>query len=285
MRILVVEDEQKIANSIKRGLETHSYAVDIAYDGENGLAMAITEPYDLIILDRMLPKMDGVKILEQIRSKNIQTPVLFLTAKDRVLDRTAGLNAGADDYLVKPFAFIELLARVRALLRRPATANNVKLKYDGVELDSSRSSVTRNGKNILLSKKEFALLEYFMNNPGRPLSKETLVDHVWNYDADILPNTVEVYVGYLRNKLDKPFKASSPLIHTRRGFGYVFSKNGAILDSRKARSSPDLSNPATNDLSSLDVSTDTSPSDKTVFARASSPRERTILRKSSKYVS
>ena len=225
MRILVVEDEVKIADSIKRGLETQKYAVDVAYEGEGGLAMALSEPYDLIILDRMLPGLDGLSILQQVRKNNIQTPVLFLTAKDTVLDRAAGLNTGADDYLVKPFAFVELIARVRALLRRPQTAKSTTLSCDDLTLDPQSAVVKRGDKKIDLSQKEFALLEYFMQNPGRPLSKDTLIDHVWDYDADILPNTVEVYVGYLRAKIDKPFKKSKKLISTKRGFGYIF---GAI---------------------------------------------------------
>lgn len=222
MRILVVEDEHKIANSIKKGLEAQSYAVDVAYEGDTGLAMALDEPYDLIILDRMIPKVDGIEILRQVRENNIHTPILFLTAKDKVLDKAAGLNAGADDYLVKPFAFVELIARVRALLRRPASAHATTFTYKDLELDPQKALVTRLEKNIDLSQKEFALLEYLMNNPERPLSKETLIEHVWNYDADILPNTVEVYIGYLRNKIDKPFKNSPDLIHTKRGFGYIF---------------------------------------------------------------
>lgn len=222
MRILVVEDEHKIAKSIKMGLETQNYAVDVAYDGEVGLAMAATEPYDLMILDRMLPHVDGIEILRSCRNNNIHTPVLFLTAKDKILDKAAGLNAGADDYLVKPFAFVELIARVRALLRRPQATKSTKLRYENLELDPHSASVTRADTVIDLSQKEFALLEYLMNNPGRPLNKDTLIEHVWNYDADILPNTVEVYIGYLRNKIDKPFKKSPPLIHTKRGFGYIF---------------------------------------------------------------
>lgn len=222
MRILVVEDEHKIASAIKRGLEQQSYAVDVAYDGDNGLAMATTEPYDLIILDRMLPgSIDGVGIVRKLRADSNHTPVLFLTAKDRVLDRAEGLNAGADDYLVKPFAFIELIARVRALLRRsPSTAKTV-LEYKDMSLDPEDMTVERGGAPIQVTAKEFALLEYFMRNAERVISKDTLMQHVWDYDADILPNTVEVYIGYLRNKIDKPFKGPE-LIHTRRGFGYYF---------------------------------------------------------------
>ncbi len=211
----MVEDEHKIANSIKRGLETQSYAVDVAYDGETGCALALVEPYDLLILDRMLPKLDGIEILKQVRSKNISTPVLFL-------NRAGGLNAGADDYLVKPFAFVELIARVRALLRRPTASKTSTITYEDVELDRETASVTRAKVKVELSQKEFALLEYFMSNPERPLSKEVLMQHVWDYDSDILPNTVEVYVGYLRNKLEKPFKNNPPLFQTKRGFGYVF---------------------------------------------------------------
>lgn len=224
MRILVVEDEHKIANALKQGLEQQSYAVDVAYDGDDGLGMATTESYDLIILDRMLPgAVDGIGILQHLRKNKNHTPVLLLTAKDKVLDKAYGLNTGADDYLVKPFAFIELLARVRALLRRPQAAIDNLLTYEDVELDPDRFVVKRAGKPIELTVKEFALLEYFMRHPERVLSKDTIMQHVWDYDADILPNTVEVYVGYLRNKLDKPFKGPS-LINTRRGFGYYFGK-------------------------------------------------------------
>ncbi|MEI6237868.1 MAG: response regulator transcription factor [Candidatus Saccharibacteria bacterium] len=222
MRILIVEDEHKIANAIKRGLEQQSYAVDAAYDSDSGLSMASTESYDLIILDRMLPgKIDGIGILKSLRQKGNHTPILILTAKDRILDKAEGLNAGADDYLVKPFAFVELIARVRALLRRPQQAIDTKIKYGDLELDPINFTVIRAGKNIELTSKEFALLEYLMRNPKRTLSKDTITNHVWDYDADILPNTVEVYIGYLRNKIDKPFKGAD-LINTKRGFGYYF---------------------------------------------------------------
>jgi DNA-binding response OmpR family regulator len=223
MRILIVEDEHKIASAIKRGLEQQSYAVDVSYDADDGLSMATTEPYDLIILDRMLPgSMDGIGILRTLRQQNNHTPVLLLTAKDRVLDRAEGLNAGADDYLVKPFAFIELIARVRALLRRSPQSADTAIVYSDLVLDTVTKTVERDGKHITLTSKEFALLEYLMHNPDRIIAKDMLMQHVWNYDADILPNTVEVYIGYLRGKIDKPFKSSKPLLHTRRGFGYFF---------------------------------------------------------------
>lgn len=224
MRILVVEDEHKIANAIKQGLERQSYAVDVAYDGDDGLTMATTEPYDLIILDRMLPgAVDGTGILKQLRKEGNHTPILLLTAKDKVLDRAEGLNLGADDYLVKPFAFVELIARVRALLRRPPEGLGSKLAYQDLELDPEALIVKRGNQMIDLTAKEFALLEYLMRNPERILTKENLIGQVWDYDANVLPNTVEVYIGYLRNKIDRPFKNSS-LVNTKRGFGYYFGE-------------------------------------------------------------
>jgi DNA-binding response OmpR family regulator len=222
MRILVVEDEHKIANALKRGLEQESYAVDVSYNGDDGMAMATTEPYDLVVLDRMLPgDYDGLEIVKAMRDADIHTPILLLTAKDSVRDKVNGLDSGADDYLVKPFAFEELLARIRALLRRPEEQLNTVLRYEDIELDPSNYTVTRTGKPIVLTHKEFGLLEYLMRNRGRLVSKDMITQHVWDYDADILPNTVEVYMGYLRAKLEKPF-GSKPLIVTRRGFGYVF---------------------------------------------------------------
>lgn len=222
MRILVVEDEHKIADAIKRGLEQEAFAVDVAYDSDEGLAMATTEEYDLVILDRMLPGLlEGVEILQEMRKQHFDTPVLLLTAKDGVADRIEGLNAGADDYLIKPFAFDELLARVRALLRRPQENLGTVLKADDVTLDTTCYEVRRAGKKIELTQKEFALLEYLMRNQNQTLTKNNIINHVWDYDADVLPNTVEVYIGYLRNKIDKPFDAP-PLIHTARGFGYTF---------------------------------------------------------------
>lgn len=223
MRILIIEDEVKLAGNIKRGLEQQSYAVDVAHDSDEGLSLALSEPYDLVLLDRMLPgSMEGVELLEKIRESGINTPVLLLTAKSSVLDRAYGLNSGADDYLIKPFAFVELIARVRALLRRPSQANETKLVYDDLELDPQNKTVKRHGNNIELTSKEFALLEYIMVSPGKLHTKESLIKHVWDYDADILPNTVEVYIGYLRGKIDKPFTKQKNLINTKRGFGYYF---------------------------------------------------------------
>jgi DNA-binding response OmpR family regulator len=219
MRVLIVEDEHKIARALKKVLEQERYAVDIAYDGDEGYAMATTEPYDVAIIDRMLPgEYDGIAIVKEMREQKIHTPVLFLSALGSVSERTTGLDAGADDYLVKPFALEELLARVRALLRRPNEQQSTTLTIDDLALDTVHYSVTRAGQQIQLTSKEFALLEYLLRNQGRPISKEVIISHVWDYDADILPNTVEVYVKYLRNKIDAPFK--KPLIHTVRGFGY-----------------------------------------------------------------
>lgn len=219
MRILVIEDEHKIARALGRALEQEKYAVDISYDGDDGYAMATTEPYDLVIIDRMIPgDYNGLDIVKAMREKKIHTPVLLLTALGTTADKTKGLDSGADDYLVKPFALEELLARVRALLRRPAEAHPVILTAGDLSLDTTTFQVTRNGKEIKLTSKEFALLEFLLRNQGRPLSKETIIAHVWDYDADILQNTVEVYIKYLRNKVDAPFKTN--LIQTVRGFGY-----------------------------------------------------------------
>ncbi len=221
MRILVVEDEHKIANAIRKGLQQESYAVDAVYDADDGLASARSDEYDLIILDRMLPgEMDGVGICETLRAEGNRTPILMLTAKGAVRDRVVGLNAGADDYLVKPFSFEELLARVRALLRRPQDALGIKLEAGNLSLDTVTYEVRRSDSVIELSQREFALLEYLLRNKGRTLSKEMIIQHVWSYDADVLFNTVEVYIGYLRNKIDRPFRDLPPLIRTMRGFGY-----------------------------------------------------------------
>ncbi len=223
MRALIVEDERKIALALKRGLEQESFAVDAVFAGDEGLAMALDEPYDVIVLDRMLPGLDGMDVCRQIRDANKHVPILMLTAKDAVSDRVAGLNNGADDYLVKPFAFEELLARIRSLLRRPANAIPEVLTCGDLSLNTQTYEVERSGKPVGITSKEFALLEYLLRNQGRIVSKDTIIGHVWDYDADILPNTVEVYISYLRAKIDRAFPKSAPLVHTLRGFGYKLS--------------------------------------------------------------
>lgn len=220
MRILIVEDEKKIADSIKKGLTQEAFAVDAAYDGETGFDLASTEDYDVIILDLMLPKLDGLEICRRLRKNQVASPILMLTAKGQLDDKIEGLNVGADDYLIKPFAFAELLARIRALARRPKDALGSELIVEDLCLDTINYDVTRDGHRIQLSKKEFALLEYLLRNKNRILNKDQIINHVWDYEADVLPNTVEVYIGYLRNKIDKPFKDKPRLIHTVRGFGY-----------------------------------------------------------------
>lgn len=220
MRVLVVEDERKIAGALKKGLEQETFAVDVCYDGDEGLRYALDEPYDVIILDRMLPGKDGVDVCKALRAAGNQTPILLLTAKDKIKDRVDGLNAGADDYLVKPFAFEELLARIRSLLRRPSQTMQPVLTCADLALNTQAYEVTRGKHQLQLTHKEFALLEYLLRKQGTIVSKEHIIAHVWDYDADILPNTVEVYIGYLRNKIDKPFAKAKPLIHTVRGFGY-----------------------------------------------------------------
>lgn len=224
MRILVVEDEHKIANSIKKGLEQESYAVDVAYDGNTGLDMAEDENFDLIVLDLMLPGLSGIEITKKLRAENNHTPILIVTAKGQIDDKVEGLNSGADDYLTKPFAFTELLARVKALTRRPKDSLGTVLKVADLSLNTVTYDVKRSGEPVLLSKKEFALLEYLMRHPNQTLSKDQIIGHVWDYDSEILPNTVEVYIGYLRTKIDKKFPKLKPLIQTIRGFGYKVSK-------------------------------------------------------------
>jgi DNA-binding response OmpR family regulator len=220
MKILVVEDEQRIARYIKKGLELKSHVVDLAHDGQSGLDMAIDGAYDIIILDRMLPQLEGAKVCSMLRAEKISTPILMLTAKNQLDDRVEGLNAGADDYLGKPFAFVELLARVNALGRRPQKTNNPTLSVGNLTLNPIGFEVTRAGKSISLSKKEFSLLEFLLRHPGQVFSPEQLTEQVWNYDSDVLPNTAQVYMGYLRQKIDKSFHKEKPLIHTIRGFGY-----------------------------------------------------------------
>jgi len=214
MRVLVVEDEHKIAGSIKKGLEQESFAVDVAYDGSVGFDLASTESYDAIILDLLLPGKDGMEVCKDLRKEGNHTPILMLTAKGELSDKVEGLNSGADDYLVKPFAFAELLARVRALIRRPPDSFVSKLEANGLTLDPGTYEVKRKDRKIPLSRKEFALLEYLLRHKGKIVSKDQIIHSVWDYEADILPNTVEVFIGYLRNKIGKD------LIKTLRGFGY-----------------------------------------------------------------
>jgi DNA-binding response OmpR family regulator len=214
MRILVVEDEHLIAQSLKKGLEQEHYTVDLSYTGTEGYDLAAAEQYDAIILDLMLPGMDGITVCRRLRTEGIHTPVLMLTAKSQVPDRVHGLDAGADDYLPKPFAFEELLARLRALTRRPQETVGTILATDDIRLDTVNFTVSYRGKNVELSSREFALLEYMLRHKGMILTKDQIIEHVWDYEADILPNTVEVYVRKLRNKL------SADAITTIRGFGY-----------------------------------------------------------------
>ena len=216
MRILVVEDERQLAAIIKRGLEEEGYAVDIAYDGEEGQYNAENTAYDLILLDIMLPIKDGHAVCRDLRLKKVITPILMLTAKDKVQDKVDGLDCGADDYLVKPFAFPELLARIRALLRREAGAKAPLLTAGSLTLDPASRQVKKDGQDIELTGKEYSLLEYFMRNPGRLLTRTMLEEHVWNYDFEGGSNIIDVYVRRLRDKID----SGGVLIQTIRGAGY-----------------------------------------------------------------
>ncbi len=219
MRILVIEDEKKVASFIKRGLEEAGYSVDIAADGEEGLYLAEIDDYDLIILDLILPRKSGLDVCKELREQRISIPILILSARDSVEDKVTGLDMGADDYLTKPFAFSELLARVRALLRRGETMTPVKLQVADLVMDTVTHEVTRAGKEIKLTGKEYSLLEYFMMNPGKVLTRTMLSEHVWDYTFDTFSNVIDVYINYLRNKVDKEFKPR--LINTVRGVGYV----------------------------------------------------------------
>jgi DNA-binding response OmpR family regulator len=224
MKVLIIEDEHKIANSIKKGLELEGLAADVSYDGEAGYDMASSEPYDVIVLDLMLPKLAGAEICKKLRAEDNHTPILILTAKGELADKVEGLDSGADDYLVKPFAFAELLARIKALSRRPKKQIGLVLKADNLILDTQSYEVKRKGKSIRLSRKEFSLLEYLMRHKGKILSKEQIIANVWGYNDDILPNTVEVLIGYIRRKIDRPFTKEKQLITTFRGFGYKIAE-------------------------------------------------------------
>ncbi|MCA9392022.1 response regulator transcription factor [candidate division WWE3 bacterium] len=220
MKILVVEDDEHIAKNLKKGLELKSHVVDVALDGEDGYDFAQSEDYDVIILDRMLPGMDGMEICKKLREDEIKTPILMLTAKTTVDDRVDGLNIGADDYLGKPFAFEELLARVNALARRPNETLQSVLKVDDLTLNPSTYEVKRGNTVLDLSKKEYSLLEFLIRNEGIVFTKEQLTERVWEFESDVLPNTAQVYIGYLRNKVDRAFPKKKELIQTVRGFGY-----------------------------------------------------------------
>ena len=224
MRILVVEDEKRIADFIARGLKEEHYAVDIAYDGEEGLYLAEINTYDLMIFDIMLPKHDGVEMCRRLRAKKINTPILMLTARAAVKDKVTGLNAGADDYLTKPFSFEELLARVKVLLRRPTANKTSVLKIADLELNQLNHEVKRIGKTMVLTSKEFSLLEYLMLNAGQVISRSMISEHVWNEQFDSMTNVIDVHIRNLRNKIDDGFKKK--LIHTLRGSGYML-KNSA----------------------------------------------------------
>ena len=222
MRILLVEDEKKIAHFIERGLQEEHYAVDIAYEGEAALFMARTNPYDLIILDIMLPGRDGVAVCRDLRRNKLDVPILMLTARERVQDRVVGLDSGADDYLTKPFAFEELLARIRALLRRQSGSPTALLRVADLELDQLSHRVRRAGREIELTGKEYSLLEYLMLNANQVVTRTMICEHVWDIHFDSETNVIDVYINYLRNKIDRGF--SSRLIHTVRGVGYILKE-------------------------------------------------------------
>ena len=224
MRILLVEDDSKIASFVEKGLRATGYAVDHATDGEAGLHMALTEPYDAAVIDIMLPKLDGLSLIEQMRQKKIATPVIILSAKDSVDDRVKGLQTGSDDYMTKPFAFSELLARVQALIRRAGGVSEpTQLVVGNLSMNLLSREVIREGRRIELQPIEFSLLEYLMRNTGRVVSKTMIMEHVWDYNFDPQTNVVEARISRLRDKLDRDF--SRKLIHTMRGVGYVLREN------------------------------------------------------------
>jgi DNA-binding response OmpR family regulator len=222
MRILVVEDELRIAAFLQKGLEEKHYVVDLAFDGDEALDLVAAAPYDLIVLDLLLPQRDGVSVCREIRRRGLRTPILMLTAKDTVDDRVLGLDSGADDYLVKPFAFPELLARLRALLRRPPTLESPVLHLAGLTLDTRTHEVRRAGRPIELTSKEYLLLEYLLRHPNQVLSRPMIADHLWNYDSYSESNAVDVYIYNLRRKLDDD--QTPRLIHTVRGLGYKLAE-------------------------------------------------------------
>ena len=222
MKILIVEDEKKVASFIKKGLEEEYYTVDVAYDGKEGLRLALGEEYDLMILDVMLPVKDGFSLVKELREEKIDTPVLLLTAKDTIENKVKGLDSGADDYLTKPFAFEELLARIRALLRRKDASKSVQLKAGDLVLDTQSHKVTRSGVEITLTPKEYSILEYLLRNKNHVVSRTLLSEHVYDYHFDSDTNVIDVYINKLRNKIDKQFDI--PLLHTIRGVGYILKE-------------------------------------------------------------
>lgn len=224
MKILIVEDDALLGKSIKKGLEQESMVVEWVTDGDEGFDRAVSEPYDLVILDRMLPGMNGLEICRELRNEKVTIPILMLTALGDTAHTVEGLTDGADDYMSKPFAFEELIARIRALTRRPQATVHVEYHVDDLVLDSSHQKVTRGKAELALSKKEYQLLEYMIKNQGVTLSKEQLLKNVWEFDSDILPNTVEAFIMSLRKKIERPFPNKAKLIHTVRGFGYVLEK-------------------------------------------------------------
>ncbi|HTX53257.1 MAG TPA: response regulator transcription factor [Candidatus Baltobacteraceae bacterium] len=219
MRILVVEDDKKVASFVQKGLEEEGYAVDVAPDGETGLMMAQDRVHDVFVFDVLLPKKSGLQVVRELRQARIATPVLLLTARDTIEDKVQGLDAGADDYLTKPFAFAELLARVRALLRRGTDARSPKLQVADLVLDPTTRSVTRGGSPISLTNREFALLEYLLRNAGRVVTRTMIAERVWDYNFDSGTNVIDVYINYLRKKIDAGKEPK--LLHTIRGAGYM----------------------------------------------------------------
>lgn len=223
MRVLLVEDDIRIANFVAKGLRENSYAVDTATDGETGLYQTAINEYDVIILDVMLPKKDGFTVCRELRETNIKTPILMLTARDAIEDKITGLDFGADDYLTKPFAFNELLARIRALLRRNKEIRPAKIVISDLEIDTTAQRIRRSGKEISLTTKEYALLEYLARERGRVVGRGEIAEHVWDESFDAFSNLIEVYIKRLRSKMDEGFAVQ--LIHTRRGAGYILDEN------------------------------------------------------------
>ena len=222
MRITLIEDEKQLANIVKKGLEEEGYSVDVAHDGEEGLYMVENYPSDVVILDIMLPLLDGISILSSMRKKGIKTPVLLLTAKDTITDKIKGLDSGADDYLTKPFEFGELLARIRALIRRKADIKDTLIRIGDLEINTANREIKRGGKTIQLSAKEYAMLQYMAYNKDKIVSRTDLIEHIYDENFDVNSNVLDVYVNFLRNKIDKGFKKK--MIHTVRGAGYILKE-------------------------------------------------------------